>query len=352
MLAIEVPQYIEPIIEMLRKEDWITHVFNIQDQDIYNIAGYIYNNKFENIEYAATIDLNLLQFMISAVKREKKNDKQRAAIGFIVFCQIACIDIDPTHACYEKSFRSDGGAEEVAEYLSIFNCLNNTNNEELALFSLGYSDSININNNIITDKKDAISKLTAYRHLKEWRSLYLMILKIVHLKYYTKTKAAQDNIIKFSQWCYDSYRFSIAASTFAAIFFGKNPIKNTMKFNPNKTRAEKIGNLENMTWDLYIISKFFESWTKPENTNKEKILASDDKPLTEILRTAIKIQFNLENPLSPLSPQISSEIIKFLKDIEVKRTSKSDSINRIYNSKQWSPDYRDHLINELENIVL
>ena len=352
MFMVEVPQYIEPIITMLCEEDWLTHSFDVQGRDIYNVSGYLCNNKMDGVEYVVIIDSNLLQFMINAVKREGGNSKQRAAIGFIVFCQIANIDIDPTYACYEKSFRSDGGAAEAADYLSIFNCLNSADNKNLAEFALGYSDSIDIGNDFLTDRQDVISKLTKYKQLKDWRCLYLMVLKIVHLKYYKNAKTPEDSISEFFQWCYDTYRFSISASIFAVILFGNSPIRNMMKFKKNKTKLEKIGALENMTWDLYIMSKFFRSWVEPDYVNKEYLLASDDKPFTEIIRTVIKIQSNFDSLFSYLSSQISGETIKFLANIERMRQLNTDFIGRVYGSEKWNPDYRDKLISEFENAIL
>jgi hypothetical protein len=348
MIFVQTPAYMYPIINNIRRRDWITRAFDIGDGDAYDIAEYIYNKQFENITYIAIIDSNIFQFIINSIKKDNPDDIHRDAIAFVAFCQEAHIEIDPTYACYEKAFRSKNGANEAADYLSDFHAINNTSTEELATFALGYNNKIEVNRAIQTNISEVIDKLTRYKVLTDWRSLYLMILKIVHLKYYTTADNA-TRIVQFAEWCLEKYRFSIAASIFAAILFGKNPIKRMMKFNERDDRQERISAIENMTWDLFMISKFIRKWAEPEE-DKENFFVSDDKAFSEVLRVVIALQTSTS--FSVLAPHVDSDTIEYLTYIEQLRQRTPKDRKRVYLSEQWNHDYRDGLIRELERQVL
>jgi len=268
------PSYMSEIITQVRERDWLIHNFNLEDQDLYNPVGYIYNRETEGIEYSLILDANIFQYIVNSCKKVANNQHQRDAVALIIFCQAASIEIDPTYACYEKSFRSASGPSETAEDLALFHQINNTESEQIAAYSFGLIDKFKPNTKIHTDTSFIVEKLTSYNKLRTWDSLYLITLKIVQISQDRKSSRS-DKIKKFVYWSIYEFRFSLIALIFAVIAFGLRPLKNMMKYSPNFLPNENKNALENMTWDLYISSQFFEKWV--EKGNAEHIFASDDR---------------------------------------------------------------------------
>ncbi|MBC3927829.1 hypothetical protein [Undibacterium sp. CY21W] len=335
---------IEHIVRRLKERKWIIHNFNCDDVDLYNPANYLYNKDASDTEYNLILDANIFQFSINATKNKQRNDYQRDAIALIAFCQIAGIEIDPTYAIYEKAFHSLDDAKEAALNLSIFHKINNSSNDDLANFALGHTDHINLNHKIITNEDSIVEKITRYKKLKTWDSLYLMCLKLADIKFNDEARG-EKKIKKFVDWCIFDFRFSIVALVFSIIYFGRNPQKKMMKFSPNDPLDVRRQAISNMTWDMYNASQYFEKWR--EDQHAEYMFASDDKAFGFVLTAAVNIQ-NSNGDFNFFRGQISDDVIIYLN----KLNSFQKMPTRSYKSAQWNGEYRKSLITELENKIL
>ena len=101
-----------------------------------------------------------------------------------------------------------------------------------------------------------------------------------------------------------------------------------------------------MTWDLYIMNMFFRNWISNEKEN-EFVYATDDKAFRELLRLAIDVQ--IHDGFEPLRNVISQSDYHNLAEIWNLDVPEEE---RVYQSDEWSPDYRAKLINKFENELL
>ncbi|MDO8895603.1 MAG: hypothetical protein Q8M57_01385 [Nitrosomonas sp.] len=343
--VIRFPAYLETIIDRLKERNWLIHNFNACNEDLYNPANYVYNQDIHKFEYSFVLDTNIFQYIINAAKKATNNDHHRDAISLVVFCQLASIEIDPTYACYEKAHHSDIGAIEAAMDLALFHKINNSNPDNLAAYSLGHATTFSINSEISTDTSSIVKKLTKYKKLRTWDSFYLIILKIIHIKFFTKS-TSEEKISIFIDWCLSEFCFSLVGLVFAIILFGKNPTKQMMKFRQESSREERHSCVVNMTWDLYTSDRFFDKWIS-KNELEQHIFVSGDKAFGTVLRFAIEVQKSGGN-FESFSNHISWSTIDYLNHLDKHKMAIE---NRAYNSDRWSPEYRKFLIENLEKIL-
>ena len=97
-----------------------------------------------------------------------------------------------------------------------------------------------------------------------------------------------------------------------------------------------------MTWDLYIMNQFFRKWVGKEDAD-EFFFASDDKAFCELLRSAIKVQ--QVGDFSPLTQYLSKSGYEVAEDFLKLDES---SVERVYKTKEWGPEYREKLIKSYE----
>lgn len=342
----EFPPYAQEIINKVIKSDWFIHSFNLDNEnDIYNPAAYLYNAEFNGLEYTVHLDLNVYQYVISAFKKHKKNELHRDAIALMVFGKFTNVIFDTTIAIYEKLNYLEQCPDELIDDLFLFRQLDNTNRDHLADFSLGYIDNIQLEEIPLLDKENLKLNLTKYRRLKKWDTFYVFILKITELIYFDKS-SNEEKINKFFKWCFSDFLYSIVPISFVIRLFGKNNLPKLMKYKPSLSTTQKKDALINMTWDLFLIDKFFEGWGSKEQ-NKEFIYASNDKPLKSVLELAISIQTHgngnhLKNDLTP-------SLIQEINSLEfAMKLTKGRKINDITDIKH----YRDKLIKTLESTLL
>lgn len=335
-----IPEYIEEIIEILKEKDWIIHNFGCESQDdLLNPANYLHNKTVENYNYQLGLDLNIYQFLLNSVKKGGVNTSYQAAAALINFCQISEIEIDPTFCSYEKYNHIENNLEETISNLDLFHRINNSNPDELAKYALGYTEKPKIIKNYDLAKERILDNMRKYERLKGWRSLYLLMLAIIKIN--TTHTNNHKKLEEFISWSISEYRLSLFAIVYAAHLFGKTPLKRMMKYKPSAAGPENKRNVENMTWDLYIMSQFFE---RRKGKNKtEYMLASDDKAFCNLLRTAINVQKT--NSLIPLEGCITKESITKLQEKIDQRNSHNQ---RAYNSINWGPEHRDMLIINFE----
>jgi len=268
------PEFIFDLEERLFGRRWLIHSFEVDERKVYSSVNYLRAGLVDALEYELVLDVNIFQFIVSSVKKSAISDQVRNAIGLVAFCQVARIEIDPTIACYEKAFQSAERATEVVSDLGLFHRINNTDPTELAKFALGFSNSITAASLSAQDDRRIHQEITRYGKLREWDSFYLMILKLIQIKFYTHT-SGQEKLRQFLTWCMDIFRFSLVALVYAVILFGRSPSRKMMKFRLGATLVEMKAAASNMTWDLFLSSKFFEKWVTKSRV--EHIFASDDR---------------------------------------------------------------------------
>lgn len=340
------PWYFEEIASRLSEKNWLVHSFKTsEDSEIYNPSNYLYNAEYDNTKYVLALDLNVYQFLLNIVKKPESKEQFRDAAALLVFCQISNIEIDPTFSVYEKVNYEKSNLADALPDLELFHNINNADMEELARFALGYSDSVLIKSLHSIDYTEVGGNLMKYEKLKEWDSLYLMVLVITDIKM-DSSIPRNRKLDVFIDWVISEFRMSLVAIVYAIVLFGKSPIKRMMKYSKSHTTRKRRWAISNMTWDLYIMNQFFRRWTG-KSDNEEFMFASDDKAFCSLLRAAIEIKKHedfepIKSFLSPLEYSYAKKIL------EADRTSKS----RVYNSDEWTPDYRSGLINKYEAKLL
>ncbi|PWW34576.1 hypothetical protein DFO83_111103 [Idiomarina loihiensis] len=340
------PAYIEDIAVSLANRGWIVHSFNTDNsEELYNPSNYLHNSEFEGSKYTLGLDLNIYQFLLNSNKKKTPNDNYRDAAALLVFCQISNIEIDPSYAVYEKVNYEESNLDEALPDLELFKNINNSDTEKLAKYALGYESSYEIATDHKINHDEKREMLTKYRRLTEWDSLYLILLSIVDIKF-DNNIPANKKLLKFLEWLICKFRMSLVGTIYAIVLFGKKPLKRMMKYDPKTNVEARKSALWNMTWDLYIMNQFFRKWVRKGDTD-EFFFASDDKAFCELLRSAIKVQ--QVGDFSPLTPYLSKsgyEIAENFLNLD------ESSVERVYKTEQWSPDYRKKLIESYEaNLV-
>lgn len=301
------PDYAEQVIALLLEGNWLVHSFPLSDDaDIFNPSAYLYNADTSGIKYTIHLDLNIYQYILNAFKKEKKNSLHRSAIALVVFAKFTNVKFDPTIAIYEKLNYRNQCPDELIDDLTLFRQIDNAEMEALAEFALGFTDSIELPEPAYIDRSQLKTKLTEFRRLKKWDTLYVLVMKLTELYFFEDRLSNEDKLEAFWRWCHEEFLFSLVATCLAIKMFGKQPIPKLMKYAPKYSAEKNKSNLVNMTWDLFLLDKFFENWvSKPHD--QEFIYASNDKPLQEVLKTAIKIQ--KEGAVVSLTQDLSPSLI-------------------------------------------
>lgn len=342
------PAYAGEIIGRLRTMDWFIHSFDIDDgDDIYNPAAYLYNAEYFGRSYTVYLDLNIYQYAVNAFKKDKIKELHRNAIALMVFGKFTNILFDPTLAIYEKVNYSSKCTDEITSDLELFRKLDNAEMDNMAMFALGVRDDIVLPDSRFVEHDKLKVELTRYRRLRKWDSLYLYALKITNL-YQDHTLSQEGKLLAFIDWCHKEFGYSLVALSFLMALVGKQPTPKLMKFSASANLIEKKKSLWNMTWDLFLLDKFFEYWVK-KPTNNEFIYASNDGPLKRVLEIAISIQVNEScNHLSGLIPEV---IIKLINKIQDAINEQNDHSRKLFRAPDFQ-NYRASLIKQYEEILL
>lgn len=342
----EFPAYAQEIITRLVRRDWIIHCFDLDNEyDIYNPAAYLKAAEFDGVAYTVRLDLNIYQYVLSAFRKNGKSDLHRDAIAFMVFSRFSNIVVDPTLAVYEKLNYLQQCPDEVIDDLNLFRRIDNSDMDGLAEFALGYSDAIELPDLAPVDVEALKLELTKHKRLKKWDTFYLFVLKTTELHHFDPSPN-EEKVSKFLEWCHKDFIYSLVAICFAIRLMGCRSQEKLMKYKPTLTLRQKKGALVNMTWDLFLVDKFFEDWVRKEK-NREFIYASNDRPLREVLEMAISIQLNAGG--SHLVDDLPPDLIKKINEIDIMaRRAKG---RRAVDATDFK-GYRDRLINEAELLVL
>ena len=335
-----ISNYLQVAIQRLQTKDWFIHAFDLtDDKDLYVCSNYLVKS---NIKYTLKLDNNIYQFIINSYKKEKVTEQFKDGIALVIFCQIANITIDPQYAIYEKINHSRDNflLDDCIDSLEIFRQIDNTPTDELAKYLLGERDSYEVIEKLALDREKLKSGLIQHRRLTEWDSMYLIILMIIHC-HSCKDFSNFEKLKKFIQLMIQDFRQSLVCFIFATIFFGRNPAKRMMKFKVSDNKQKKLQDIQNMTWDLYFMNRFFREQQNKE-LNQEYIYASDDKALKKIIITALNYQKT--NDLKILNSHWDSEK---LQEIDAFYSSLLKQ-PRAYLSNKWSYEYSQNLIREYE----
>ena len=231
-------------------------------------------------------------------------------------------------------------ADEAVEKLAIFDRINNTESSDLALFALEHETSFALKEMEGIDRGDVTAGLTKYRRLREWDSIYLLILFVV--KTDLSGMSNEDKLTTTLDWMIHKFRKSLPVFVYCVVYFGKLPVEKMMKFKKNKSSVVHRAQLQNMTWDLFIINHFFRTWTSADPL-VETLYASDDVGFRTILRRAIEVQY--AEGVTPLRDILSESA--FGKVMEWNDSDFSED-ERMYSTTEDAYQYRATLISELE----
>lgn len=335
-----VPIFTLELVDKVTKRDWLVHNFiEGKFNDLEDFINCAYNSDFHGITYTICLDLNVYQFILNSVKKSSKKTEYIDAIALVYLCQIMGIHLDPSIAVYEKLNYSKDVEKltELAEDLEIFEKINNTSDDQLHRFVLGDLQQIFPTNEIDFDHELIKNNLTKYPRLTDWDSLYLCV-QYITLTSLNANKTKQENLISVIEWMITDFRLSFVCIVYASVYFSKNPLKRMMKFKVTDRTKQKKNALTNMTWDLYVLDKYFKDWTKRDE-KQECLYASNDKALRELLKISVDIQ-NSGN-IKHLKQFVDPVALEYIDKITSKQ---SDHLPRVYNSEAWGPKYRQELI--------
>jgi hypothetical protein len=341
-ILLTAPSYFKEVERRLKSAGWLVHNFPLDsDEGLYNPANYLYNIYFDNVEYRAYVDLNVLQYIINCVKKDYSDELHRDACAMLLFCRLARVSIEPSLAVYERIDYSNGRLDEALKDLEVFYALDSADPDALADYMLGNSIKLEVSPYQI-DKEHFSERLTQSQRLKEWDSIYVLVLALVRT-YYDKHIDPTRRMAHYINWMARYFRLSQPCLVYAARFFGNAPLRRMMKFKPCSSPQKKYAQLRNMTWDLFHINHYFRSWIDPER-HWEELFFSQDQALRDTLRLVIRIQ--VQQDLDPLLDLLRPREVTECRELLQSSSSRSD---RAYGSKNWSPDHRALLIEKLES---
>lgn len=324
------------------KANWLVHNFDLENEtEPFNPAGFLSQIHHHGVEFRASLDLNIFQYVVNCVKKSKIQEFHRDACAMLLFCRISQIGIEPSLAIYERIDCGHGRLDEALQELALFRALDNTEPDLLAEFMLGCTSSLSSIVPVEIDKDDLGERLTRHRRLKEWDSIYLLILVLVRIHCHRNVES-QSAMARYIEWMIVHFRLSKPCLVYAARLFGREPLRRMMKFKSGLPAARNLAGLRNMTWDLYHINHYFRNWTDPEK-DWEEMLFTQDQALRDSLNLAIRIEYL--NDLDPLLRLLRPHEIPECRELLEQCCDRSD---RAYLSEKWSPEYRASLIDQLE----
>jgi hypothetical protein len=344
LLLLQLPREFEIIVEKIKQQDWLLSFFPASEEELYNPAGYVYNNKFSGVNYKILLDRNIFRFIVSASFKKFPNEKHRAAIALIYFCQAANIGFEPNLAVYERLLPKRENTQPAIEEFIKFYQIDNANSDSLLRYAIGENNSFEIHAEIPHDTNQIHENMIKYQWLTEWRSLYLILLKIVVFDH--QDLQPKEKLKKFMLWIVKDFRLSLPCIIFAIFIFSRKRFKNMNKVKRNSSSALKLDQIYNMTWDVFLINSYFRKLTE-EDKESEYLIATDDQLVKSILRAALGAQ----------EAGSLHHIKFFLNDnehdyIDMVEEIMSNTTNRIYDTDEWIPEYRDTLIAKAEDELL
>jgi len=191
-LILTLPGYYIEVVSRLKKCAWLIHNFrNGSLDDICNPAIYLYRQEIEGTGYIASIDLNVMQYVVNCVKKKVANEHYQNACAMLLFCRFANIQIESGLAMYERINHGTGDIEEALDELAVLRALDNADLDLLAEYMLGNHLSLRGLEVPGIDRATLRDGLTRYRRLIDWDSIYVLILGAVSV-YLDDSLAAKE----------------------------------------------------------------------------------------------------------------------------------------------------------------
>lgn len=338
------PHEFHEIVENIKEQNWLISTFPASENELYNPAAYLYHSKLHGLQYKIILDRNIFKFIISSIKAGTPNKKHRAAISLIYFCQASEINFEPNLAVYERLLPFRENTKEAINELISFYKIDNAHSDDLLEYAVSRSNELGLYEDNHWDFEELHKSLTEYEYLKEWKSIHLIILKIVECD--LKIIKTSEKINIFFKWLVVEFRLSLPCIVFAIFLFSRNRLKKMNKYKAGDSAIEKRKQLYNMTWDLFLINSFFRDLTSEDN-KYELLVATDDKVVKTILLTAIEVQNDASwQCLKNYLPEKEHYHIDLLEECL------SMNVERIYNSDDWTPEYREELIEKYQDILI
>lgn len=342
------PRYIVDVIHIIRNKNWLIHRFETEDpENLFNPANYLTNAIHNGDAYFVNIDTNILIYIVQAFSQNGTQDTHRTAIALLIFCRISHIQLD-SYFALEEQFSHHDLERLRGDYYIIYNAFSVGPEyiEPLSKFALGQTDDLPTLPSVEPPALDELNKLVQKHEIPEWKTHYLIVLKITHLKFYEKGDF-YSKIDKLLNWMFDELRISWVAIFYSVILLGKQPIRGIMKYKCSNTIGSNRKALRNMTWDIHLLSRFMLTMNTVSES-EHYMFASADNSFQKILKAAIDCS---------RSGLCWSVLGGFLDDQMINRLdqffySDRSQGHRVYNTESWTPEYADRLIQQYETELL
>jgi len=207
------------------------------------------------------------------------------------------------------------GNEEANKELKLFRIADNIHPQDWADFALGHSD-------IFVPKLPKLSnidfnqKVNFMMPLRSWRNNYILVLKIAELE--LKNSNPDHNIIEFIEWMYKEFLFGANALMLANYYFARgNPRKKLLKNLRSTDRKKALKGIKNATWDLTLLTEWFNSIESQQRTQKISLLCSLDKKLLELA----SLITDMSESNSNISEVYCEHFKKFWKEVTANKIS-------------------------------
>ncbi|MBI3527858.1 MAG: hypothetical protein HY067_07805 [Betaproteobacteria bacterium] len=341
-LLAALPGYYDAIVEDLARADWLVHNFRKPNPEgLYNPANYLHNREFDETEYRALIDLNVLQFIVNCLKKGKPHQNYRTACALLVFCRLSDIQIEPALAVYERINYNAENLEEALTEVQLLRSLDNADVDYLAQYALGVVDNLLDIDRVHVERESLAAGLTQYRRLTHWDSVYLLVLGAISV-YWDAHIPQNRKLENYVEWMLREYRLSLPCVVYAVRLFGQNPMPKMMKFRPDRPEHLRRIAVFNMTWDLFHVDHYFKIWTNPQE-KWEALFFTHDRVLKSVMRLAISVQY--AGTLDPVLQYLSERQAAALRSLIDTRSERTD---RVYGTDAWTPEHRSRGIAAIE----
>lgn len=231
------------------------------------------------------IDNNIFSYItncFSYVDNSQFLEKRKRSVELLIFCKKNDILVEPVYAVQEKlKFDySEENIEKAFGYFRQFLTVYSLPNEFLYdCFVKGNKQKLDLP--LVEDDytffKESVSK---YEMLKEWKSMYLLVLKIIIEN--LSSKSNEEKLKNIFDFMYYNYEIRTAVVIYSFYFFSdKQLICKMNKYKQSKSFEENKENINNMTWDLYFMTMAYKNLSEK---NKNSFFATEDKCLNGLMQ--------------------------------------------------------------------
>lgn len=274
---------------MLAQNQLFIPSFVVDQTDIYDPITYLHEYINFGTQTTLIADRNLVTRWITLIqnKSQEKNIKidhqYRLAAAIIAFAQCSNILIEPNIALYE--FAMTAGNNEANKELKLFRIADNIHPQNWTDLALGRSNMLVYESPQLPDEY-LNQKVDFTMPLKSWRRNYVLVLKIAELE--LKGDVPKNNIFKIIKWMYEDFLFGARALELANYYFTPGmPRKKLLKNLRSSDRQKALKGIKNATWDLTLLSEWFNRIEENRHNNIISLLCSFDKKMRELALISI-----------------------------------------------------------------